>query len=52
MWKGGILLKINEVENLVGITCRNIRYYESAGLLKPARNQQHGYREDGEAEVD
>ncbi len=52
MWKGGILLKINEVENLVGITRRNIRFYESEGLLKPARNQQNGYREYGEAEVE
>lgn len=45
-------MKINEVENLVGITRRNIRFYETEGLLIPARNSQNGYREYGEAEVE
>ena len=45
-------MKINEVENLVGITRRNIRFYEKEGLLAPARNSQNGYREYGEQEVE
>jgi len=30
-------MKINEVEALVGITRKNIRFYESEGLLSPRR---------------
>ena len=45
-------LKINEVEALVGITKKNIRFYEAEGLLSPRRNSDNGYREYGEAEVD
>lgn len=45
-------MKINEVETLVGVTRRNIRFYEKEGLLAPARNSQNGYREYGEAEVE
>ena len=45
-------MKINEVETLVGISRRNIRFYEAEGLLIPARNSQNGYREYGEAEVE
>ena len=45
-------MKINEVETLIGITRRNIRFYEAEGLLIPARNSQNGYREYGEAEVE
>lgn len=44
-------MKINEVEVLVGVTRRNIRFYEAEGLLTPARNNQNGYRDYGEAEV-
>ena len=44
-------LKINEVEALVGITRKNIRFYESEGLLAPRRNSENGYRDYGEAEV-
>lgn len=44
-------MKINEVEALVGVTRRNIRFYEKEGLLTPARNNQNGYRDYGEAEV-
>ena len=36
----------------MGITRRNIRFYENEGLLTPARNKQNGYREYGEAEVE
>lgn len=45
-------MKINEVEALVGVTRRNIRFYEKEGLLAPTRNSQNGYREYGEAEVE
>ena len=45
-------MKINEVEALVGITRKNIRFYESEGLLAPRRNAENGYRDYGEAEVE
>ena len=45
-------MKINEVEALVGITKKNIRFYEAEGLLTPRRNSDNGYRDYGEAEVD
>ena len=44
-------MKINEVEALVGITRKNIRFYEGEGLLAPRRNSENGYRDYGEAEV-
>lgn len=44
-------MKINEVEALVGITKKNIRFYEEQGLLSPQRNSENGYRDYGEAEV-
>ena len=44
-------MKINEVESLVGITKKNIRFYEEQGLLSPKRNTENSYREYGEAEV-
>ena len=45
-------MKINEVERLVGITKRNIRFYEKEGLLAPGRNADNGYRDYGEADVE
>ena len=45
-------MKINEVEQLVGITKRNIRFYEKEGLLSPGRNLENGYREYGQGEVE
>ena len=45
-------MKINEVEALVGITKKNIRFYETEGLLAPRRNSENGYRDYGEAEVE
>mgnify|MGYP001068438706 FL=1 len=45
-------MKINEVEAQVGITKKNIRFYEEQGLLSPRRNSENGYRDYGEAEVD
>ena len=38
-------MKITEVEALVGITKKNIRFYEEKGLLTPRRNSENGYRE-------
>ena len=45
-------MKINEVEALVGVTRKNIRFYEEQGLLAPRRNSENGYRDYGEAEVE
>lgn len=44
-------MKINEVEALVGINKKNIRFYEEQGLFTPKRNAQNSYREYGEEEV-
>lgn len=45
-------VKINEVETLVGVTKKNIRFYEEQGLLSPRRNSDNGYRDYGEVEVE
>ena len=45
-------MRIQEVESLVGITKKNIRFYEKEGLLSPGRSVENGYREYGQAEVD
>ncbi len=44
-------MKINEVEARVGITKKNIRFYEEQGLLRPRRNSDNGYRDYGEEDV-
>ncbi len=44
-------MKINQVEQLVGITKKNIRFYEEQGLLNPGRNRENGYREYGEEDI-
>ena len=38
-------MKIYQVEELVGITKKNIRFYEDEGLLCPERDPQNGYRD-------
>lgn len=38
-------MKINQVEELVGITKKNIRFYEKEGLISPRRNPENSYRE-------
>ena len=43
-------MKIKFVEELVGITRKNIRFYEEQGLLNPQR-AENGYREYEEADV-
>lgn len=45
-------MKINEVEVRVGITKKNIRFYEQEGLLCPRRNHENGYRDYSQQEVD
>lgn len=45
-------MKINAVEQQVGITKKNIRFYEEQGLLNPRRNSENGYREYGPDEVE
>ena len=44
-------MKINEVEQLVGVTKRNIRFYEKGGASPPGRTD-NGYRDYGEADVE
>lgn len=44
-------MKIYQVEELVGITKKNIRFYEDEGLLNPERNPENGYREYSLADV-
>ena len=43
-------MKIQQVEELVGISKKNIRFYEEQGLLRPGR-AENGYREYGQADV-
>ena len=38
-------MKINQAEELAGITRKNIRFYEEQGLIKPGRNPENSYRE-------
>lgn len=45
-------MKINEVEAQVGITKKNIRFYEEQGLLSPRRSSENGYRDYSGKEVD
>ncbi len=44
-------MKINEVEQQVDITKKNIRFYEQQGLLSPKRNMENGYRDYSERDV-
>lgn len=44
-------MRINEVETIVGITKKNIRFYEEQGLLEPKRNLENGYRNYNESDV-
>ena len=45
-------MKINEVEAAVGVTKKNIRFYEEEGLLCPGREPGNGYRTYSEADVE
>ncbi|MCQ2554995.1 MAG: MerR family transcriptional regulator [Clostridia bacterium] len=44
-------MKINEVEQLVGITTKNIRFYEDQGLITPKRGS-NGYRDYTDSDVE
>lgn len=44
-------MKINEVERLIGITKKNICFYEEQGLLNPNRNKENGYRDYNEDDI-
>lgn len=44
-------MKINEVEQLLGISKANIRFYEKQNLLTPQR-KENGYREYSQEDVD
>lgn len=43
-------MKINEAEQAIGITKKNIRFYEQAGLLKPSRSA-NGYRDYSQEDI-
>ena len=43
-------MKINELEDLLGVTRSTVRYYEDEGLVTPPRTE-NGYREYGDEEV-
>jgi len=45
-------MKINQVAELVGITSKNIRFYEDQGLIQPGRDPQNGYREYSMADAE
>ena len=44
-------MRIKEVEDLVGITKKNIRFYEKEGLLTPGRDLDNSYRDYSEEDV-
>ena len=45
-------MKINEVEAAVGITKKNIRFYEEEGLIAPGREPGNCYRSYSQADVE
>ncbi len=45
-------MKINEAEQAIGITKKNIRFYEQEGLLSPSRNLSNGYRDYSEQDIE
>ena len=45
-------MKINEVEAAVGITKKNLRFYEEEGLIAPGREPGNGYRSYSQADVE
>lgn len=44
-------MRIKEVEESIGITSKNIRFYEKEGLVYPERNFENGYREYSESDI-
>ena len=45
-------MKINEVEAAVGVTKKNIRFYEEEGLISPSREPGNGYRSYSQMDVE
>lgn len=45
-------MRIQEVQDAVGVTKKNIRFYEEEGLLKPRRNSDNGYRDYDAADIE
>lgn len=45
-------MRIQAVQQEVGITKKNIRFYEEAGLIKPRRSSDNGYRDYDETDVE
>ncbi len=45
IWIKGENMQINEIEKLVGITKKNVRFYEQQGLLFPSRKNENRYRQ-------
>lgn len=45
-------MTIKDVENKVGITKANIRYYENEGLISPKRNDTNNYREYSQQDIE
>ena len=45
-------MKINEVEAAVGVTKKNILFYEEEGLITPSREPGNGYRSYSQADVE
>ena len=44
-------MRIKEVEELVGITKKNIRFYEKEGLLSPGRELENSYRDYSDEDI-
>ena len=44
-------MNIKQAAEQSGVSARNIRYYEQAGLLTPARNPENEYRIYSQADV-
>ncbi len=44
-------MRIKDVETIVGITRKNIRFYEKEGLLTPGRNSENSYRDYDDDDV-
>lgn len=44
-------MRIQAVEAQVGITKRNFRFYEQAGLIRPRHNRENDCRENGDTDI-
>lgn len=44
-------MRIKEVEESIGITSKNIRFYEKEDLLSPERDSKNGYREYSNSDI-